>query len=120
MKFSFALKPTDLTTNEASDVQNLQAQINALGTNGTGGETMGPDTIISKGCLIWKVVHHFTCFIFLAIYTQLGGAKITTVKNALSDLYNITNVENNLIMSMSKKQKWLYSILRIFSYFYKS
>jgi hypothetical protein len=37
--------------------------------------------------------------LFVAIYTQPGGKKTTTIKNALSDLYNITTAENDLITS---------------------
>jgi len=39
-----------------------------------------------------------TCFL-LAIYTQPGGPKTTTIKNALSELYNMSSVENNMITS---------------------
>ena len=34
-----------------------------------------------------------------AVYTQNGGAKSTTVRNALSDLYNITVADNNQFAS---------------------
>jgi hypothetical protein len=54
------------------------------------------------------LLNQMTKFIFLAIYTQPGGLKTTTIKNALSDLYNITTTENNLINSIQKKNLYLF------------
>lgn len=39
---------------------------------------------------------HVISFLSKAVPTQ-GGSKTTTIKNALSDLYNITAGENNQI-----------------------
>lgn len=45
----------------------------------------------------WSVTNKYP--LFVAIYTQPRGKKTTTIKNALSDLYNITTAENDLITS---------------------
>ena len=91
---------------EQSDVKNLQAQIAALtGGNGSSSgdnSTIGPDTIISNWLIVIKLfssIYWSNFYNCPAIYTQPGGTKTTTIKNALSDLYNITSTENNLITS---------------------
>ena len=40
--------------------------------------------------------------VFKAIYIQPGGTKTTTLSNALSDLYNRSVEENNMILSIKK------------------
>ena len=53
---------------------------------------------------------------FLAIFTKPGGARTTTIKNALSDLYNMSFLENNDITgNLVRKIPYTSNLIRVFN-----
>ena len=78
------------------------------------GDQSSVDSFISIYYSLFKIastqiffISFFNVFLFVwkAIYTQPGGQKTTTIKNALSELYNMSVTENNQISGIK-----LYSI----------
>ena len=63
--------------------------------------SIGPDSIISQYQFNVKakeiILRQYQIVFLIAFYTQPGGITTTTIKNAFSDLYNITTAENNLM-----------------------
>ena len=96
---------------EQSDIANLQAQIKALASSSPNAGSQ-PNSLIGQDSIISNNFRHklFGIMIFLtlnflrtALYTK-NGVQTTTIKTALSELYNTSSNENNLITSKYSKK----------------